>query len=123
MNSLILDARSVDCILGGSRTWQTITVPNRSRGVFEVVQSCSNLILGKVEVVGSIGPITRHTVEQNLEKFDLSEYEVKSLLRRVDSQGVYVLILANFKRYRTSALYEDENLDADDSRVLNDRVA
>ena len=111
MSSMVLDARSIDSILSGSRTWQLRFEKVSHKGVIEVVQGCSDLILGTVEVVGCIGPLTEQVVEDSLDKFNLSELEAKQLSNRIaKGMRVYAMILESPRRYMSPVIATEDTI-------------
>lgn len=96
---MIFDARSIDVILSGTRTWQIRTDKVSFKGELEIVQGCSDLIMGQVEVIGCVGPLTPKLIEENFEKFNFTSTEASYLSKKAEKENLFAMILQSPKRY------------------------
>ena len=107
MDCIAFDAKTVEFILNGIQTWYPTKVCYEGRGAIEVIQRCSDLAMGTVEVVACIGPLTKKIIEENMEKFSLMPAQEENLLNEVESTSIYALILKDPRKYHEPIPSED----------------
>lgn len=66
--ALVVDAPWIDLILDGGKDWEMRTRATRVRGPVGLVRSGSGLVVGVVEVVGSLGPLSPAEMLANAER-------------------------------------------------------
>ncbi len=110
MQGIRFDAKSAHEFLGGLCSWQISDSAVDIRGTVGMIQACSDLIVGQIEIEECFGPIDSSELMENIGLLSSRDHE------RIKREGfstvaVYVIVFRRpFRYYSPVALqdYRDE---------------
>lgn len=100
LDGLIIKQPWIDKILSGEKTWELRGSKTHKRGRIALIQSGSTLVVGKVDLVGCVGPLTKNQFESNIKKHNSSHS-----FSEISYKKVYAWVLENPVRYKKSKPY------------------
>ena len=110
MQGIKFDAKSAHEFLNGLCSWQISDSAVEVRGTVGMVQACSDLIVGQIDIVECFGPIDSSELKENIGL--LSSRDSERIKREgFSTVAVYVIVFRSpFRYYSPVALrdYQDE---------------
>lgn len=100
MKSLIIKKKFLDKIFSGIKTWELRGSKTKIRGLIRLIESGSGLIVGEVELVDCIGPLSQDDLKNN---FSYTQYDVG--LNMLKYKNTYAWVLKNPKIYKNPIPY------------------
>jgi hypothetical protein len=68
LSGLVVDIPHINNILSGEKIWEMRTSHTHKRGLIALIRKGSGLVVGAIEVTGSIGPLDREKIRANSSK-------------------------------------------------------
>lgn len=102
MKALIIKKPWIDYILNGSKVWEIRGCNTKMRGIIELIQSGSELVVGSCNIV-DCKELTLEDYKNNIDKHNI--YDIDSL----PYKRTYAWIITNAKRYETPRRYKHPN--------------
>ena len=75
---LIIDTSHIDRILAGEKTWEMRSTATKQRGRIALIRKRSGTIVGTVNLVDSVGPLTREQMLKNFTKHCVCEDRIQN---------------------------------------------
>ena len=99
---LIIDSPPIDRILAGAKTWEMRTNTTKVRGRVALIRKGSGTVVGSVELVGCVGPLTRADMLVNVDQHQGSPDRIE---RGEFDKWRYAWVLRDVTKFATPVPY------------------
>ena len=76
--ALIVDMPHVERILSGHKSWEMRSTGTKTRGRIALIRKGSGMVVGTVEIVDSIGPLTEDAMIDNISQHMVTSDRIKN---------------------------------------------
>jgi len=103
MKGLVVRSPWIDMILDGSKTWELRGSSTRIRGHIALIKSKSGTVVGRCDLVGVVGPLSRAQLLSSSRRHRVEPEQLAGVLGRYPQ--TYAWVLSNVRRLRKPVRY------------------